>query len=578
MALNQPGTLALDGGDPRLSMGEGQVELPEQIRHILHDPNVTLDEYMYYAKIQREQEKQGLGPEEREALYQQSLLARNNQVSDSAGSGSDEKKAVDEKHIAPTTAVTGPYRGVTAGEWETASRAARNAKWGAIVYLITTDILGPSNAPYAISQFGYVGGVLVYTCMGIMAFFAGWQIWRMFLKLDSDRYPMRTFGDMGFRIYGTWARHGMNLLQSIQLLFNVGVIIIGNGQALSQMSKFKLCFSICCLIWPLVAMVAGQIRTLQKFGYLANFAIWINLLVIIFTMAVACNSGPNFTVQPNNPPGPIEHTVWIPSGSGFDSQLGAAMQIVYAYGGAMLYCEFMAEMKRPLDFIKAQFVAEIFIYVCYLIFGLVIYSQQGQFTYNPANQGVSPYAWQTTTNALNLVSGIIAAVLYGNIGIKVIYQNIVQDIFGGPDLTTKKGKILWVGMVPLYYSIAFLVASAVPQFTNISSLVAAVCIMQFTYTFPTILYFGLKVQEHAIHPDEKFDPVTGTVNRVDTWASWNRWKRGLFSRSFPMKAFCFLFFLASCATAVLGMYASLKGIIDDFKVGHSTSFGCSYPG
>jgi len=58
------------------------------------------------------------------------------------------------------------------------------------VYLITTDILGPSNAPWAISQFGFVGGVMMYTFMGIMAFYAGWQIWRMFLKLDSDRYPM----------------------------------------------------------------------------------------------------------------------------------------------------------------------------------------------------------------------------------------------------------------------------------------------------------------------------------------------------------------------------------------------------
>lgn len=28
----------------------------------------------------------------------------------------------------------------------------------------------------------------MYTVMGAMAFFAGWQIWRMFLKLDSDRY------------------------------------------------------------------------------------------------------------------------------------------------------------------------------------------------------------------------------------------------------------------------------------------------------------------------------------------------------------------------------------------------------
>jgi len=304
-----------------------------------------------------------------------------------------------------------------------------------------------------------------------------------------------------------------------------------------------------------------------------------NVLVIFITMGVAAHSAPNYvaslatfgTVQ-----APIEHTIWIPSTSTFDTQLGGAMQIVYAYGGAMLYCEFMAEMKRPLDFIKAQFVAEIFIYVCYLIFGLVVYSQQGQFTYNPANQGLSPYAWQTVTNALNLVSGIIAAVLYGNIGLKVIYQNIVQDLFGGPELTTKRGKFYWIFMVPIYWATAFVIASAVPQFTNISSMVSATCIMQFTYTFPAILYTGYLIQEDAIHPDETFDPATGIVHRIDSWRSLSRWKRGL-KRQWWLKLFCFAFFLASLTTAGLGMMASGQGIKAGFATGHATSFGCNSP-
>lgn len=62
------GNMALDGGDPRLSMGEGQVTVPTIIRHKLHDPNVKFEEYLFYAKIQREQEARGLGPAEREQM------------------------------------------------------------------------------------------------------------------------------------------------------------------------------------------------------------------------------------------------------------------------------------------------------------------------------------------------------------------------------------------------------------------------------------------------------------------------------------------------------------------------------
>ena len=43
-----------------------------------------------------------------------------------------------------------------------AQRALRTASWASIFYLITTDILGPFNAPFAFSQVGYVPGVILY--------------------------------------------------------------------------------------------------------------------------------------------------------------------------------------------------------------------------------------------------------------------------------------------------------------------------------------------------------------------------------------------------------------------------------
>ncbi len=51
----------------------------------------------------------------------------------------------------PTKTNTTDKYGVTEEEWETAQRAARTASWGAIFYLITTDILGPYSIPFAIS-------------------------------------------------------------------------------------------------------------------------------------------------------------------------------------------------------------------------------------------------------------------------------------------------------------------------------------------------------------------------------------------------------------------------------------------
>jgi hypothetical protein len=92
------------------------------------------------------------------------------------------------------------------------------------------------------------------------------MLWRMFLDLDSHQYPLKTYGDIAFRIYGTIVRHSLNILQSIQLLFNAGIIVVGNGQGLYQVAKGNLCFIVCYLIWVICGFL------LARFGPCRNSA------------------------------------------------------------------------------------------------------------------------------------------------------------------------------------------------------------------------------------------------------------------------------------------------------------------
>jgi len=144
-------------------------------------------------------------------------------------------------------------------ERENASRALRLASWGTIFYLITTDILGPFNAPYAIAQVGWVPGIkpdsftfkyysdlnekfhrypslrfqyvdsipnrtsslMISVIVGILATYTGIILWRLFIRLDSLRYPLRSYADIVERIFGKTARHIVTILQSLQLLIGV---------------------------------------------------------------------------------------------------------------------------------------------------------------------------------------------------------------------------------------------------------------------------------------------------------------------------------------------------------------------
>jgi hypothetical protein len=93
------------------------------------------------------------------------------------------------------------------------------------------------------------------------------------------------------------------------------------------------------------------------------------------------------------------HSAGLPyDARGFTGAVNGLMQAVYSYGGAMLFIEFMAEMKRPRDFWKGMICAQGFIYCVYIFYGMFIYGYQGQYAVNPAYQGIAPYAWQTVGN------------------------------------------------------------------------------------------------------------------------------------------------------------------------------------
>lgn len=137
-------------------------------------------------------------------------------------------------------------------------------------------------------------------------------------------------------------------------------------------------------------------------------------------MGVVAHSPPNVASAINaygraTASGPITTAKFVPLPL-FD-KVNGIMQMVFAYGGAMIFPEFMAEMRRPMDFWKAMCCAQALIATAYLMFGVFVYAFQGQYTLALAYQGMSKFAWQTVGNAIALVTGIIAAGLYGNIGI-----------------------------------------------------------------------------------------------------------------------------------------------------------------
>ncbi|WYZ38135.1 hypothetical protein EsH8_III_000049 [Colletotrichum jinshuiense] len=573
----------------------------------IHDPNVTFEEYLYWASITRAEEKEAneryvraRGPVTVTSVIKDRFKKGDEHdrfLGGNGGGGATEdagagEKTEGDKALQPASVGEDVAAAVTPEEWKRASRAMRTAGWGAIFYLITTDILGPFSTPWAFAQMGYGPGIALYTVFGVMSFYSGWILYQSFLGLDSDRYPVKGYGDLYFRVFGSWARHLVNFAQGLQLLLFVAVLILGNGQSISQISKGPaggagICFVACLVIFMAAGFVLGQIRTLQRFSWIANLAVWINLLVIFICMGVVAHSPPNFAATQASfgdafGPGPVVTYAGTPpsgmasGGSGFLGSMNGLNQAVYSYGGCLIFAAFMAEMRHPMDFWKALLCGEVFIYTCYLVFGIYVYSFQGQYSFNPVIQGLSPYAWQTVTNVLSLFTGLIAAGLYGNIGMKVLYVELLQGALGAPALTESAGKALWAAVIPVYWATAFAVGAAVPQFSLVSGFIGALFILSFTYTLPALLGLGFWIRRDAMLPEEeRFDPATGAYRYAD--GGLRRYWRGFMARP-VFNCWNFVYMLGGLVTTALGMYSSIEGLIDAFNgKSQAVSFGCASP-
>ncbi|GFN13997.1 hypothetical protein AtubIFM56815_002808 [Aspergillus tubingensis] len=556
------------------------------------DPNVTLEEYMYWANIERQLEEE----ENRQYVLERGPLTVGKVIQNRFSKGvhhdHDKKGAhnspqIDGEKGMVASTPSDSSLAVTDEEWRTASRALRTASWGTVFYLITTDVLGWANAPFVFASVGYGPAVALFIVFGCFAGFSGWILWKVFLELDSTRYPLINFGDTYYRVFGAWSRHVVNIGQSLQLLMSVSVLVLGNGQILSQLSNESVCFVACMIIMMVIGMVCGSIRSLQRLGWLTNAAVWLNIADFVMIMVAA---GGHFgidyeavisstlikVVEPvkvfAGPP-PDQYQI---QATGFSGQFTGVDQMVYSYGGAILFVAFLAEMRHPWDFWKGLLCAQLFICFVYIFFGAFVYSFYGQYSISNLYNVVEPKGLQMAVNIVYFLTSIIACILYFNIGMKSIYQQVFMELLNFPDISTKRGRLLWYGLGPIYWVIAFVIAAAVPNFSGISSMVGAALILNFTYTLPGILYVGFRCQKDAALPGEGYDPATGVTARHDS--GMQRYIRG-FKKHWVLNLFCIFYFCGGLACSGMGMWAAIESLVEVFGPGGTvaTSFGCAAP-
>jgi hypothetical protein len=168
------GNIKGEGDDPRIP----SLNVPGYVRpqeRLLHDPNVSFEEYHHYALKTRAEENDidRNDPSRGKVRLIDILFPPKRgpgiecQVPVAPESPPDEEKR--RSSVNANLAVQATRAVITDEEWKNASRALRTATWAACFYLITTDILGPFGVGFSLGTLGWGPGIALFTVFGLMA-------------------------------------------------------------------------------------------------------------------------------------------------------------------------------------------------------------------------------------------------------------------------------------------------------------------------------------------------------------------------------------------------------------------------
>lgn len=174
----------------------------------------------------------------------------------------------------------------------------------------------------------------------------------------------------------------------------------------------------------------------------------------------------------------------------------AVTNIVFAYCAHVAFFGLIAEMEEPKDFPKALIMLQTFEIIFYTVAAVVIYYYVGQEVTSPALGSAGPilkkvaYGIAIPTvrcfpilshlRLLTLSQIIGAGVVNGHIGLKYIYVRI----FRGTDRMQKRDMVAvgsWVAIGLVCWVIAWIIADAIPVFSDLLSLISSLFASWFSY-------------------------------------------------------------------------------------------------
>ncbi|KAE8308249.1 transmembrane amino acid transporter protein-domain-containing protein [Aspergillus transmontanensis] len=399
----------------------------------------------------------------------------------------------------------------------------RNVGWiGTVALMMKSQIgLGVLSIPTAFNTLGIVPGII---CLIAIAVITTW----------SD-YMIGVFKLRHRSVYS---------IDDVDWIFVSGSGMLSLSIGLNAVSTHGVCTAVFVAVAAILGFMFSSIRTLGHITWLA----WVGL-VCILTAILMVTIAVGVEERPASAP---KDGVWvsdfkIANNPSFSEGITAVSSLVFAYSGTPGFFNIVSEMRDPRHYTRALLICQAGVTAVYITIGCVVYYYCGSYVASPALGSAGPIM-KKISYGFALPGLLVTTTLVTHIPAKYIFIRILR---GSRHLTanTLTHWATWLSCTFGITIIAYVIASAIPVFNSLVSLIGAL--------LGTLM---------------SFQPM-GCMWLYDNWS------KGKQERSLRwMLMVCWSVFVVVIGTflMVAGTYGCIVSVIDTYNAsGGSAAWSCA---
>jgi hypothetical protein len=398
-----------------------------------------------------------------------------------------ERSALDEEEYGNNTQIHTGWTGdghAGANEYPNANGEEYRTlgRWRACVILITIEVgIGVLSLPSALQTLGLIPGIIVIFGFGGLTTYCGYILVQFY-----RRYPMVTnLVDCAKYIGGKPFEYFLGTAFILNLVLICASANITLSVALNTLSDHALC-TVAFMAFPHIICwllcLPRKLTFAAAFSWICTISIVSAVLIVMIALGVA---------GPRAPPG-FQVSIKLFGKPTFVETVNALLNVAFAFAGNQSFLSVMAEMRNaPRDFPPALFMQKSFEVVIYVVVACVIYGLAGDAVTSPA-LGTAPEIPAKIAYGILIPSVLGTGLVIGITAIKYMYITIMRH--SKPDQVNVHNFFtwsLWIGIGTLFWIVSFVVSNAIPIFSSILNISAAIFISWFTFGLTSVFWLHL---------------------------------------------------------------------------------------